>query len=85
MTEDSNKLISERRAKLAGLREEGIAFPNGFKRTDLSDQLQSELGEKDKEALEAFYCSTRSIGPHSNVCGQESKRFGCQGEILGSR
>jgi lysyl-tRNA synthetase class 2 len=54
MTEDSNKLISERRAKLAGLREEGIAFPNGFKRTDLSDQLQSELGEKDKEALEAL-------------------------------
>ena len=30
--QDENKLIAERRAKLANKREKGNAFPNGFRR-----------------------------------------------------
>ncbi len=31
-TQDENKLIAERRAKLTALREQGKAFPNDFRR-----------------------------------------------------
>jgi lysyl-tRNA synthetase class 2 len=49
---DENKLIAERRGKLARLREEGNAFPNDFRRTALADQLQGEFGDPSKEELE---------------------------------
>lgn len=52
---DENKLIAERRAKLAKIREQnGVAFPNTFRRSDLASQLLQELGDKDKETLEAL-------------------------------
>ncbi|WP_148253240.1 lysine--tRNA ligase [Aidingimonas lacisalsi] len=56
---DDNHLIAERRAKLAARREKaaetgGSAFPNDFRRDSLAADLQSELGDKDKEALEAL-------------------------------
>ena len=51
MTEE-NKLIAERRSKLATWREQDQAFPNSFKREDYAQDLQQELGEHDKEALE---------------------------------
>ncbi|MFT4614781.1 MAG: lysyl-tRNA synthetase class 2 [Bacteroidia bacterium] len=50
---DENKLIAERRAKLAQLREEGVAFPNDFRRTAYAGALQSEFGEDSKVDLEA--------------------------------
>jgi lysyl-tRNA synthetase class 2 len=50
--QDENKLIAERRGKLARLREEGNAFPNDFRRTALADQLQGEFGDSSKEELE---------------------------------
>ena len=34
--DDENHIIAERRAKLAKLREEGVAYPNDFVRKDLS-------------------------------------------------
>ncbi len=49
---DENKLIAERRSKLDNWREQGKAFPNSFKREDYTQDLQNELGENDKEALE---------------------------------
>ena len=33
--DDENHIIAERRAKLAKLREEGVAYPNDFVRKDL--------------------------------------------------
>ncbi len=36
---DENKLIAERRQKLAHIREQGIAFPNKFRRDALAEQL----------------------------------------------
>ena len=42
MSDDENPLIAERRAKLARLRAQGIAYPNDFRRdSHAEDQLQS--------------------------------------------
>ena len=50
---DENKLIAERRAKLAELRTQGNAFPNDFRRTATASELHSQFAEQDKESLEA--------------------------------
>src|ERR1700689_2546815 len=50
--EDDNHLIAERRAKLARLRERGVAFPNDFRRDALAADLQFAYGNKAAEALE---------------------------------
>ncbi|MGB5097396.1 MAG: lysine--tRNA ligase [Porticoccaceae bacterium] len=51
---DENKLIAERRARLAALRERGQAFPNGFRRDDLALKLEEDFGTRTKEELEAL-------------------------------
>jgi lysyl-tRNA synthetase class 2 len=50
---DENKLIAERRAKLATLRAQGSAFPNDFRRDALAGQLHSAYADKSSEWLEA--------------------------------
>lgn len=50
--QEENKLIAERRAKLASIRERGNAFPNDFRRTHVSADLQAKFGDKSKEELE---------------------------------
>jgi lysyl-tRNA synthetase, class II len=53
---DENRLIAERRAKLAALRGQGIAFPNDFRRSDYAGDLQAEFSDDSRwtgEALEA--------------------------------
>lgn len=52
--EDENKLIAERRGKLAELRAQRNPFPNDFRRTALAADLLSEYGERDKADLEAL-------------------------------
>jgi lysyl-tRNA synthetase class 2 len=49
---DENQIIAERRSKLARLREAGPAFPNDFRRKDLSSELHAKHGAKTKEDLE---------------------------------
>ncbi len=51
--EDENRLIAERRAKLAALREQGLAFPNDFRRSALAGDLQTEFESTEKSELEA--------------------------------
>ncbi|MDO4937126.1 MAG: lysine--tRNA ligase [Sutterellaceae bacterium] len=51
--EDENHIIAERRAKLARLREAGVAYPNDFVRKDLFGDLRQVWGEKTREELEA--------------------------------
>jgi lysyl-tRNA synthetase class 2 len=51
--QDENKLITERRMKLAALRYQGQAFPNDFRRDALAAELLSAYGSLDNEALEA--------------------------------
>ena len=52
---DENHLIAERRAKLAALRAQGIAFPNDFRRADYAHDLQDAYVDVERwtgEALE---------------------------------
>jgi lysyl-tRNA synthetase, class II len=50
---DENKLIAERRAKLAELRKAGGAFPNDFRRDALAGELHGAFGERSAEWLDA--------------------------------
>src|SRR3982751_2680531 len=52
MEQEENKLVEERREKLKGLRASGNAYPNDFRRKDLSGALHAQWGEKTKEELE---------------------------------
>lgn len=51
---DLNNELKTRREKLAGLREQGIAFPNDFRRDHTSDQLHADFDAKENEELEAL-------------------------------
>lgn len=51
--QDENRLVAERREKLATLREAGNAFPNQFRPSASAQELQDKYGEEEKEALEA--------------------------------
>ncbi len=53
-TQDENKLIAQRRAKLTELREKGVAFPNDFRRNTVAGELLAEYSEKTPEELEAL-------------------------------
>jgi lysyl-tRNA synthetase, class II len=50
--DDDNKLIAERREKLAAIRQRGIAFPNHFKPQQHAADLQQKYGELENEELE---------------------------------
>jgi lysyl-tRNA synthetase class 2 len=49
---DENNIVAERRAKLAKLRADGVAYPNDFSRTDLASRLDEKWGETDAAELE---------------------------------
>jgi lysyl-tRNA synthetase class 2 len=49
--QDENSLIAERRRKLDALREEGIAFPNDFRRNALAEELHQSYGKHEDEHL----------------------------------
>ncbi len=51
---EDNKLIAERRAKLAEQRAEGNPFPNHFRRDSTAAELQEKYGDKSKEELETL-------------------------------
>ena len=50
--EDENKLIAQRREKLAALRESGNAFPNDFRRDVMAAELYLHYADKSAEELE---------------------------------
>jgi len=49
---DENRLITERRQKLAEIRGEGIAYPNGMMPSHQCEPLAQQYAEHSKEALE---------------------------------
>ena len=53
MSDDENHLIAERRAKLAALRQQGVAYPNDFRRDALAAQLLSSYADRDPAWFEA--------------------------------
>ena len=48
---DENHLIAERRAKLAALRTQGVAFPNDFVPADRAQALHTQYGKQEQAAL----------------------------------
>ncbi|NCA90239.1 MAG: lysine--tRNA ligase [Gammaproteobacteria bacterium] len=64
---DENKLIAQRREKLRALRENGIAFPNDFRRNVMGGELVAEYGDRPAEELEA-------LGPRVKVAGRLMSR-----------
>jgi lysyl-tRNA synthetase class 2 len=60
--QDENRLIAQRREKLAAIREAGQAFPNQFRRDVLAAELQDRLGDKSKEELEQLCQRARVAG-----------------------
>ena len=50
---DENRLIAERRSKLAAIREQGQAFPNDFRPDATAAGLVERFGDQDGEALES--------------------------------
>ncbi|MBU0915483.1 MULTISPECIES: lysine--tRNA ligase [Aquabacterium] len=50
---DTNKLVAERREKLAAIRAQGVAFPNDFKPADRAAALHAAHDGTEPEALEA--------------------------------
>lgn len=51
--QDENRLIAQRREKLAEIREQGNAFPNDFRRNVVNAELQAEYENVDAETLKA--------------------------------
>jgi len=60
--EDENKLIAERRAKLAAIRNERQAYPNDFRRDTLAATLHETYGDKDNETLKTAPVRVRLAG-----------------------
>jgi lysyl-tRNA synthetase class 2 len=61
--EDENRLVAERRAKLAALRASGApAFPNDFRRDALAGDLQAGYGAAAAESLDARQVRVRIAG-----------------------
>jgi len=58
---DENQLIAERRGKLKNLREQGVAFPNDFRRAHYAGDLQDEFADKDQWTSEALDATGRVI------------------------
>ena len=59
---DENKLIAERRSKLAAVRKAGIAYPNDFRRDTLAGQVQVGFGERSAEWFETNPTAVRVGG-----------------------
>ena len=67
---DENHLIAERRAKLAALRAQGIAFPNDFRRADYAGDLQAQYADAERWTGEALEGEGRRVGAGRPPAGQ---------------
>lgn len=62
LQQEENKLIAQRKEKLAAIREQGNAFPNDFRRDNLCADLQKQYADKTKEELEAAAIPVKVAG-----------------------
>jgi lysyl-tRNA synthetase class 2 len=60
--EDENEIISQRRAKLKELRQQGNPFPNDFRRTDVALALHEQHEQKSKDELAEAAIETKVAG-----------------------
>jgi len=59
---DENKLIAQRREKLAAIRKNGVAFPNDFSQEDYASELFDAFDSKDKAELETLAAKAAVAG-----------------------
>ena len=59
---DENQIIAERRAKLAALRTQGVAFPNQFQREDLAADLFGKYADLDRDSLDLTPVAVKVAG-----------------------
>lgn len=59
---DENAQIAQRRTKLDALREQGVAFPNDFRRDTVAEKLHKAYDEKTKEELEVLSVKVKVAG-----------------------
>ncbi|MFF7706891.1 lysine--tRNA ligase [Pseudomonas sp. NPDC007930] len=62
LQQEENKLIAQRKEKLAAVRAQGQAFPNDFRRDSLCDDLQKQYADKTKEELESLAIPVKVAG-----------------------
>ncbi|MBD1601435.1 lysine--tRNA ligase [Pseudomonas typographi] len=62
LLQEENKLIAQRKEKLAAVRAQGQAFPNDFRRDSLCDELQKQYAGKTKEELQALDITVKVAG-----------------------
>ncbi|HWV11562.1 MAG TPA: amino acid--tRNA ligase-related protein, partial [Pseudomonas sp.] len=62
LQQEENKLIAQRKEKLAAVREQGNAFPNDFRRDSYCADLQKQYVDKTKEELEAAGIKVKMAG-----------------------
>lgn len=60
--DDENKLIAQRREKLAAIRQEREAYPNSFSRESKASDLIASYGEKEKAELAELAVQTSAAG-----------------------
>lgn len=87
---DENTIIAERRAKLAALRKQGVAFPNDFRPQHKAADLQAQYAATPREALDAEPVKVvvagrmmlkRVMGKASFATIQDSSGKGLEGRI----
>jgi lysyl-tRNA synthetase class 2 len=59
---EENKLIAARREKLTQIRQQGIAFPNDFRRNVVAGELHAEYGDMDAASWRRATCAPRWPG-----------------------
>lgn len=62
LQQEENKLIAQRKEKLAAVRSQGNAFPNDFRRDSYCADLQKGYADKTKEELEAAAIPVKVAG-----------------------
>ena len=60
--QDESQIITERRAKLAAIRKDGIAFPNDFERKNVASILHASYGAMSHDELEKLNISVTVAG-----------------------
>lgn len=58
---DENRLVAERRGKLASIREQGIAFPNDFRPDALNGDLQDQYADHEQWTAEAIQAQAQQV------------------------
>ena len=60
--QEFNNEMTQRRSKLAELRNKGNPFPNDFRREQIASDIHSAFGDKTKEELEEELKPIKSLG-----------------------